>query len=195
MQAVRSLRSPDAAIAAPLLQALSVARFGVLIRPEQPNDHRAVFGLNVAAFDSASEAKLVDRLRNECEVFISLVAIDDQNIMGHIFFSPVILVSDDKAKIFGLGPMAVAPVHQRQGVGSALLRTGLDQCRKIGGKAVVVLGHPDFYPRFGFVPASQFGIGSDFPAPDEAFMALELKPGALHGKSGQVKYHQAFSDA
>lgn len=166
----------------------------MLIRAEQPGDHDAVFELNLAAFDSAAEAELINCLRDECEAFMSLVAIVNDEIVGHIFFSPVALVGNAKVKMFGLGPMAVAPAHQRAGIGSALVETGLDQCRTLGIEAVVVLGHPGFYPRFGFVPASQFGIDCDFPAPDEAFMVLELDPGVLHGKSGRVKYHPAFSD-
>ncbi len=170
------------------------SEFSVLIRPEQPEDHAWVFALNVAAFESTAEAGLVDGLREQCDNLVSLVAVDGREIVGHILFSPATLECDEKASVFGLGPMAVAPTRQRQGIGTMLVEAGLDRCRKLGFEAVVVLGHPEFYPRFGFVPASQFDLDSDFPAPDEAFMALELAPGALRGKSGRVKYHPLFSD-
>ena len=92
----------------------------------------------------------------------------------------------------GLAPMAVAPEYQQQGIGSALVRSGLEHCRAAGYKAVIVLGHPRYYPRFGFVPASHFNIRSQYDAPDEAFMALELEPGALGEIGGVVKYHPLF---
>jgi putative acetyltransferase len=92
----------------------------------------------------------------------------------------------------GLAPMAVLPAHQRRGVGSSLVRAGLDVCRHRGVDAVVVLGHAAFYPRFGFQPASRFGIRSEYDVPDDVFMAIELRPGALAGPAGLVRYHAAF---
>jgi putative acetyltransferase len=94
----------------------------------------------------------------------------------------------------GLAPMAVLPARQRQGIGSALVRDGLGRCRELGYEAVVVLGHPGYYPRFGFVPASRFGIGCEYDVPAEVFMALELVPGALRGKPGTIRYHPAFAE-
>jgi putative acetyltransferase len=95
----------------------------------------------------------------------------------------------------GLGPMAVAAAHRGQGIGSALVRAGLARCRSIGAVAVVVLGHPQYYPRFGFRPASEFGIGGEYDVPREVFMAIELVPDALRDVSGTIKYHQAFATA
>lgn len=95
--------------------------------------------------------------------------------------------------ILGLAPMAVAPSHQRQGIGSALVRAGLERCRALGSGAVVVLGHPAYYPRFGFSPSVHFGIRSEYEVPEEAFMVLELQPGFLRGISGTVQYHAAFA--
>ena len=90
--------------------------------------------------------------------------------------------------------MAVSPVHQNKGIGSALIPAGLDLCKKLGFVAAVVLGHPDYYPRFGFSPSSQFNIDSEYEVPEEVFMAIELLPEALSGKTGRVSYHPAFSD-
>lgn len=92
----------------------------------------------------------------------------------------------------GLAPMAVLPSHQRRGIGSALVRAGLQHCRQLGIGAVAVLGHPDYYPRFGFRPSTRFGISSEYDAPAEAFMVLELQEGYLAGRSGVIRFHPAF---
>lgn len=162
------------------------------IRAERPADRSAISAVNRAAFETGTEANLVDALRARAEPFISLVADDDGAIVGHIAFSPVTLSGYVEAKVAGLGPMAVMPDRQGQGLGSALVRTGLDACRQLGFGAVVVVGHPEYYPRFGFVPASSFGLTCEYDVPDEVFMALELESGTLHGKSGIVRYHPAF---
>ena len=93
----------------------------------------------------------------------------------------------------GLAPMAVLPGRQRQGIGSELVRAGLDECRRLGFGAIVVLGHAEYYPRFGFVPASKFGLKSEYDVPDDVFMALELIPGALRGRAGTIRYHPTFA--
>lgn len=164
----------------------------MLIRPESADDRAAVYDVNASAFETPAEAELVGALRKQADPVISLVAEVDGAVVGHILFSPVTLHGNPDVQVMGLAPMAVAPAHQRQGVGSALVRAGLERCREIGFGAVVVLGHPVYYPRFGFVPASRFGISSEYAVPDEAFMALELQPGALEGKRGIVRYHAAF---
>lgn len=92
----------------------------------------------------------------------------------------------------GLAPMAVLPEYQNKGIGSALVRAGLEQCRNLGFAAVIVLGHPEYYPRFGFKPAAGFGIDSKYDIPEEVFMAIELEPGALSDLSGRAQYHEAF---
>ena len=166
----------------------------MIIRPEKENDRDAVFTINASAFETPSEATLVDVLREHAQPVVSLVAEENRNVVGHIMFSPVVLSENPDLKVMGLAPMAVAPEHQRKGIGSALVRAGLEQCRQLGFVGVVVLGHPEFYPRFGFSPSSRFGIDSDYEVPEEVFMAMELEPEALSGKTGRVKYHHAFSN-
>jgi putative acetyltransferase len=163
------------------------------IRPELPTDREAIRAVNLAAFRTHAEADLVERLRVQASPLVSLVADDSKSVVGHILFSPVVLVGHTDAKVIGLAPMAVLPAWQRRGIGSALVPRGLEACRSLGFGAVVVLGHAEYYPRFGFQPASRFGLGSEYDVPDEVFMALELEPGALRGKSGTIRYHPAFA--
>lgn len=165
----------------------------MLVRAEQERDRAAVHAVNVAAFETSSEADLVDALREQAEPVVSLVAEDNGVIVGHIMFSPVSLSGHPGLKMMGLAPVAVSPEHQRKGIGSALVRMGLEQCKQLGFVAVVVLGHPEFYPRFGFSPSTRFGIDSEYEVPDEVFMTKELQPAALDGKTGTVKYHAVFA--
>ena len=165
----------------------------MLIRPEKEGDWDAVHAVNATAFETPSEANLVDALREQAQPVVSLVAEENGEVIGHIMFSPVSLSGCPNLMVIGLAPMAVAPKHQRKGIGSALVRSGLEQCRQLDFDAVVVLGHPAYYPRFGFVPSSRFGIGSEYDVPEEVFMAMELKPESLNGMTGMVKYHAAFS--
>jgi len=167
----------------------------LIIRKETPADRQAVFEVNAAAFETSSEADLVEALREQAQPAVSLVAELDGMVVGHILFSPVSTKHCSAPLIMGLGPMAVQPPRQNQGIGTALVHAGLDECRKLGARAVVVLGHPDYYPRFGFVPALRFGIRCEYVVPDEVFMVLELKPGGLSGVTGLVRYHEAFADA
>lgn len=166
----------------------------MLIRDEKDSDRDAVYAVNKSAFETQSEADLVDALRLQAQPVVSLVAEDNGKVVGHIMFSPVSLSDYPDLKVMGLAPMAVAPTHQGKGTGSALVRAGLDQCRQLDFAAVVVLGHPDYYPRFGFSPSSQFGIDSEYEVLEEVFMAMELQPEALRGKTGRVRYHPAFSN-
>ncbi len=162
------------------------------IRSEEPADVSAVRAVNEAAFESSAEAGIVDTLRKRPESLVSLVAELDGELVGHILFSPVTLPDNPNACLMGLGPMAVFPDHQRQGIGSGLVREGLRRCWDMGCKAVVVLGHPEYYPRFGFVPASGYKIGSEYDVPDEVFMLIEFWPGSLQGLSGRVIYNEVF---
>ena len=164
----------------------------MVIRKEEPRDRAGVYAVNAAAFETPDEAKLVDALRESVAPLVSLVAEEQGRIVGHILFSPVTITGHPDLKVMALGPMAVLPERQRAGIGSLLVKSGLEKCKKLGCGAVVVLGHPWFYPRFGFVPASRFGLKCEFNVADEVFMALELVPGYLSGVSGTVYYHEAF---
>lgn len=139
------------------------------IRAESSGDIAAIRALNLAAFDGDAEAGLVDRLRHEADPYLSLVAVVDGAIAGHIVFSPATLDADPALPALALGPMAVLPARQREGIGSALVRAGLERCRELGVKAVFVLGHPLYYPRFGFVPAADYGIECDYEVPPGVF--------------------------
>jgi putative acetyltransferase len=166
----------------------------MLIRPEQDTDRISIRTVNLAAFETAAEADLVDILRDQMQHIISLVAEFEGNVIGHIMFSPVCLLTDPSLPLMGLAPMAVLPEFQRGGVGSKLVEAGLECCIRQGLAAVVVLGHPKYYPQFGFLPAADFGMACEFAVPAEVFMAIELQPGAFSGKSGRVQYSAVFSD-
>lgn len=168
----------------------------IIVRPEVNADRAPVDQLVCSAFGQEGEVRLVQKLR-EVQDAVSLVAEQDQIILGHIMFSPVRLLDQEggerSVQVSGLAPMAVLPSHQGQGVGSVLIKEGLSRCRSLGDVACVLLGHPDYYPRFGFQPAlSTFGIRSTYDVPDPAFMALELVAGALNGQGGTVHYHHCF---
>jgi putative acetyltransferase len=168
----------------------------LIIRPEQKHDIAGIRRVNLAAFETATEADLVDALRQFAQPFISLVAIEADEVVGHIAFSPVTLSLSphQPVSIAGLAPMAVVPVRQRQGIGESLVRAGLDESRRHGFEAVVVLGHADYYPRFGFVRASTFGLRSEYDVPDDVFMVLELNAGALRQHAGTIRYHEVFGN-
>ena len=164
------------------------------IRPELPKDFSIVFEIHKRAFGRPEEAQLVETLRRVANPQISLVAVRDVQVVGHIFFSPVTIEGQRSSmQALGLAPMAVAPELQNQGIGSLLVNEGLNVARRMEQNVIVVLGHSDYYPRFGFAIASRKGLRCEFPAPDEAFMVAELIPGALCGVSGLVKYLPEFS--
>jgi len=165
----------------------------VTVRPERPGDVAAIRRVNEAAFGRASEADLVDALRAHGRVSRSLVAERAGVIVGHILFSPMRIDSGrTSTAAIGLAPMAVLPAHQRAGIGSLLVRTGLAECRHAGHGCVVVLGHPEYYPRFGFVRASRHGLAWEHSAPDEAFMVLPLREDAIAAGGGVVRYAPEF---
>ena len=166
-----------------------------IIREERPEDHEAVRRVNEAAFGGPGEADLVYTLRAAGHAILSLVAVNDGQVVGHIFFTPVSIESTaSTSTAIALGPMAVAPEFQSQGIGSLLARRGLEACLDSGIPIVVVLGHPHFYPRFGFAKASTSGIHPQWDVPDEVFMVAELEPEALRGVTGTVRYRPEFDE-
>jgi putative acetyltransferase len=171
----------------------SAERPDVRIRTERAGDAPGIRAVNLAAFETPAEADLVEALRTHAEPLVSLVAETQSAIVGHILFSPVTLSADPALRLMGLAPMAVEPSWQRRGIGAALILEGIEQCRRLAVDAIVVLGHPGYYPRFGFVPASRFHIRSEYDVPDDVFMIQELREGALAGKSGIARYHDAFA--
>ena len=164
------------------------------IRTARPEDAAGIRAVNVSAFGTTAEADLIDALCERATPIISLVADDDGAIIGHILFTPMTLDADRDLKVMGLAPMAVAEVRQRQGIGTALVHAGLDECWQLGTAAVAVLGHAEYYPRFGFVPASKFGLMSQYDVPEDVFMIVEGRRGALAGKHGLLSYHPAFAE-
>jgi putative acetyltransferase len=164
----------------------------MLTRKEEPMDVPKIHAINRAAFDAATEADIVDVLRSDAEHVLSLVAEEDGEIVGHIMFSTVQLIGAADVRAMALAPMAVPPERQRAGIGSALVRAGVEQCQRLGIDAVFVVGHPTYYPRFGFKPASSLGFVCEFEVPDEAFMVAELVAGVLDGKTATVHFHPAF---
>jgi putative acetyltransferase len=174
-----------------MLERLTVTTF----RSEQIGDEAAIRGLNEQAFGQPNEANLVDALRERSAFVLSMVATDNDVVVGHVLFTEVIVTeADSQFKALGLGPMAVLPSYQRRGIGSGLLECALDKCRELDYHAAVVIGHPEFYSRFGFVPARLKGIRCEFDVPDEAFMVLGLREDALAGRRGVVKYQPEFSE-
>jgi len=166
------------------------------IRAETYEDIIAIRLVNNKAFGQKNEAELIDRLRNRGVLTISLVAIMNRQVVGHIAFSPVTVESESSNwEAITLAPMAVMPEYQRKGIGSQLVRAGLNECQRLYHQIVVLVGHSDYYPRFGFVPAKQKGINCEFEVPEEAWMLVELQEGALAGRRGTVRFQPEFRDA
>ncbi len=164
-----------------------------VVRMESPGDTAGIRVVNERAFGQSAEADVVDRLRRSCGDYLSFVA-DDSGIVGHILFTPVTIAHNGGTVTgMGLAPMAVVPERQRQGIGTALVERGLAVLRERGCPFVVVLGHPEYYPRFGFERASLYRISSQWnDVPDEAFMVRVLDPHAMYGVWGIARYRGEF---
>ena len=169
---------------------------GRWVRREGTDDRDAIRTVNIEAFGQGNEANLVDTLREESATFLSFVAGEGDQVLGHLLLSCASLVSPKGSQeILTLAPMAVLPRYQGCGIGSALVHASLEAAKGEGYAVVTVLGHPTYYPRFGFVPAAPLGVCCEYEVPEEAFMILELTSGGLQGLSGTVEYPAAFRAA
>ena len=170
----------------------------ITLRFEKSRDYKDITRINDLAFGQKNEGILIEHLRKNRDFLpeLSIVAEKDGLIVGHVLFFPVQIKSGDKSyQSISLAPMAVHPEYQRQGIGGRLIRYGLEKCREKGYQSVIVLGHPEYYPRFGFEKASIWGIRPPFEASDEVFMAMELVEGGLKGVAGVVEYPEEYSAA
>jgi putative acetyltransferase len=164
------------------------------IRLEQPSDIESVRAVLIAAFGRENESELVDQLRTVANT-LSWVAVASGQVVGHIFFSPVSVEGNcpPSVQLLGVGPLAVHPDYQRQGIGTLLLQHGVSACKELGYSAVVALGSPAYYSRVQFIPAKLKGLRCEYLVPDEAFMVLELGKNVLKDCCGLVKYRPEFS--
>ena len=168
----------------------------VSIRHEKPEDIPFIYSVHEQTFKRDAEAKLTDKLREACTDCLSLVADDNGSIVGHIMFSPVLIKKEKIISGMGLAPMAVLPSKQRQGIGTQLIKSGLQILQEKGCPFVIVLGHPDYYPRFGFQTASRFNIISQWEdVPDDAFMILVMDDNAMQDVSGIATFRDEFNEA
>ncbi|MGG0650468.1 N-acetyltransferase [Bacillus mycoides] len=173
----------------------------VTIRQEQKNDYRKTEEVVKEAFlneefSDKKEHELVKRIR-ECDAFIpelSIVAVDEE-IVGHIMLSKITIEQDGTTvDSLALAPVSVAPSHQKKGIGGKLIGAALEKAKEPGYGSVVVLGHPEYYPKFGFKKASEWNIKAPFEVPEEVFMVMELTENALEGVEGVVQYSSAFAE-
>lgn len=167
----------------------------VKIRPENEQDYSAVYDVNFRAFKQDIEPKLVEAIRKSINYIpeLSLVAEFDNRIVGHLLFSVMHIENMGmEIPVLSLAPLAVLPEYQNQGIGSALIKYGIKECLKSDFKLIILVGHPTYYPRFGFVPAKPHGLWAPFEVPDEAFMVMELESGALKTLNGMIKYPPEF---
>ncbi|MCB0361961.1 MAG: N-acetyltransferase [Bdellovibrionales bacterium] len=162
-------------------------------RNERAPDIESIYKLNCEAFETEAEAKLVDALRKAKKLVLSMVAADGDEIVGHIAFSRMNLPSQGRRKLAGLAPMAVAKARQKQGISSLLIQAGENSLKELGYDAIFVLGHKDYYPKFGYKPSfSNFGIKSKYEVEDVYFLAKPLSEDGVSGLSGTILYESEF---
>jgi len=168
----------------------------ITIRREEDNDQIQIYEVNKLAFQQENEGKLIEKIRNT-ENFIpelSIVAEIDNRIVGHILFSKIKIVGKSVYESLALAPMAVIPEFQKKGIGSELVKIGIKMAKKLGFDSIIVIGHKEYYPKFGFQRASKWNIKCPFEVPDEVFMAIELTEKAFEGKAGTVEYPDEFNE-
>lgn len=168
----------------------------ITIRHEKPYDRPLTYSIIEKAFKRDAEARLADKLRLKSSDYLSLVAEDSGTIVGHIMFSPVLIKNGNEVQGMGLAPMSVLPSMQRRGIGTLLVKEGLKVLEQKGCPFVIVLGHPGYYPRFGFQPASRFNIRSQWEdVPEEAFMILILDQKVMRNVSGIASFRYEFNES
>jgi putative acetyltransferase len=171
---------------------------GILIREEAIGDYKSIKEVNDLAFGQNQESDLIEKLRKKAEFddALSLVAIYGEKIIGHILFFRISIIFNEEIHMtLSLGPMSVLPEYQNKGIGSELVRTGLKKAKELGFRSVIVLGHPEYYPRFGFRKTAEWNIKDPFGAPEEAMMAIELEKGSLGFGGGTIEYPEEFYEA
>ncbi len=166
----------------------------MIIRKEKKEDFNSIYKINEQVFKQKDESELIERIRAGRNFIpeLSLVAEENGKLIGHILFSKIKIIGEKEYESLALAPMAVLPEFQKQGIGGKLIKEGLNKARELGFNSVIVIGHKEYYPRFGFERASKWNIKCPFEVPDEAFMAVELNAGALTEKSGIVEYPKEF---
>ncbi len=166
----------------------------MIIRKEKKEDFNSIYKINEQVFKQKDESELIERIRAGRNFIpeLSLVAEENGKLIGHILFSKIKIIGEKEYESLALAPMAVLPEFQKQGIGGKLIKEGLNKAREFGFNSVIVIGHKEYYPRFGFERASKWNIKCPFEVPDEAFMAVELNAGALTEKSGIVEYPKEF---
>jgi len=170
----------------------------IKIRNEQKNDYNQIRKINDLAFGQENEGKMIESLRktSDYNASLSLVAEIKEKIVGHILFYPVKIKNEkEEYTVLSLAPIAVHPEYQSKGIGSKLVKTGLQIAKENNFDIVIVVGHPKYYPRFGFKPAGNWGIKHPFDVPNDVFLALELKDNALKNCRGKVEYPKEYYEA
>lgn len=169
----------------------------ILIRKEEEKDLKDIYKINRLAFGQENESKLIDKIRAGSNFIpdLSLVAVSSNRIVGHILFSKIKIIGSSVFETLALAPMAVIPTFQKQGIGSKLIKKGIIKAKELGFTSIIVIGHKEYYPRFGFERASKWGIKCPFEVPDEAFMAVELTKNSLDGKAGTVRFPDEFMES
>jgi putative acetyltransferase len=169
----------------------------ILIRKEEKKDLKEIYEINRLSFGQENESKLIDKIRAGSNFIpdLSLVAVSGNRIVGHILFSKIKIIGSSVFETLALGPMAVIPAFQKKGIGSKLIKKGMIRAKELGFTSIIVVGHKEYYPRFGFERASKWGIKCPFEVPDEAFMAVELTEKALEDKAGTIRYPDEFIEA
>ena len=168
----------------------------ISVRQEKKKDYEEIYEVNKLAFGQENESRLVERIRKGDSFIpeLSLVAEASGRVVGHILFSEIKISGSSIFKTLILAPIAVIPELQRQGIGTELMKRGMKLASELGYDSIIVVGHKEYYPRFGFKKASSWNIKFPFEVPDEAFMAIELVGDALEGKSGTIIYPDEFKE-